>query len=112
MSALPMLALVLIVLGLIGYPLRRPTHQALLLRRAIRVPIEHLPRTGIAAITGQTIRNELSSPLTNTPCMLWHVEVLERGYKTTRLLFRQSSTQPFMPNDGTGHVLVLPEHAQ
>jgi hypothetical protein len=112
MSALPMLVLVLVVLSLIGYPLRRPIGQALLLRRAVRAPIGGLPATGVVAVVGRAVGDNLSSPLTNTPCVLWEVEVLERGYKTTRLLVRQSSTQTFTIDDGTGRVLVLPENAQ
>ena len=77
MNALPMLVLVLIVLSLIGYSLRQPIRQARLMRRATRGAIGTLPTTGIVAISGRAIGESLRSPLTDKPCLLWQVEVLE-----------------------------------
>ena len=112
MNALPMLVLVLVVLSLIGYSLRQPIQQVLLMRRAARGAIGTLPTTGIVAVSGRAIGEGLRSPLTDTPCVLWQVEVLEQRYKQMAQLFKQGSTEPFSIDDGTGQVLVLPEGGQ
>ncbi len=109
MNVIPMLVLVILAIIFLGITLRQPLQQIRRLRQAARGPIGMLPASGLIGVTGQATSEELRSPLTNTPCVLWQVIVERhrtRGRWTT--IFESKSMQPIILDDGTGRVQVLP----
>jgi hypothetical protein len=75
MQVLPALIIWIVLVVSIGLTLRQPLREIHRLRRAARVPIGLLPPTGIVEVSGQASGTDLQSPLTDTPCIFWQVEV-------------------------------------
>jgi hypothetical protein len=112
MNAIPMLLLVILVLIFIGSTLRHPLQQIRRLRRAAHGPIGTLPATGLVGVIGKVSGEELRSPLTGTPCVLWHVVVERYHNKRWRPVYQQASTEAILLDDGTGRVQVTPQAAE
>lgn len=68
-----------------------------------------------AAVSGQAfISPSLQSPITQTPCVLWHCQILENQssnkHRRVITLYDQTSTKAFTLHDSSGYVEVLPSH--
>jgi len=116
MQVLPALIIwiALVVVG--GLAVRRPLREIRRLRRAAHTPIGLLPPAEIVEVAGQASGSDLRSPLTDTPCVFWQVEV--EAYRSSGrhggwiTLFNQASTAPLTIDDGTAQVQVLPAETE
>lgn len=105
-----------IVWGAIRY--FRPSERAKReLRRVPRLTLGELPEGKRARIVGaaQVLDKSLEAPLTGRPCVYYVATVEEvRGSgdsPTVPALIREERGVPFAVDDGTGRVIVDPEHA-
>jgi hypothetical protein len=112
MNAIPMLILVIVVLIFIGSTLRRPLQQIRRLRRAVRGSIGMLPNTGLVGVSGRAGGEELPSPLSDTPCVLWQIVVERYHNKRWRTVYERSSAEPITLADESGQVQVRPTGAE
>lgn len=113
---LPALIIWLVLVVSIGLTLRQPLREIRRLRRAARVPIGLLPPAGIVEVAGQASGAEQRSPLTDTFCVFWQVEV--EAYRSSGrhgawvTIFNRTSTAPVTIADETARVQVLPTQAE
>jgi hypothetical protein len=116
MQVLPALIIWIVLVVSIGLTLRQPLREIHRLRRAARVPIGLLPPTGVVEVSGQASGTDLRSPLTDTPCIFWQVEV--EAYRSSGrhgtwiTIFDRASSAPVTIDDGTAQVQILPGQAE
>jgi E3 Ubiquitin ligase len=110
-----LLLILLAVLAAFGFILLKPLAQIIRIRRVPTLPIAALPTTGQAEVVGHAGGSVVLSPISDTPCVLWQVEVQEyRGSgKNGRwvTILKQTSGPPIEIDDGTGRVWAVPAGA-
>jgi hypothetical protein len=108
--------ILLLVLAAFAFILLKPLKQIIRLRRVPTLPIAALPSSGQVEVIGRAGGNVVRSPISDTVCVLWHVEVQEyRGSGPTgrwRTIRTQTSSQPIELTDDTGHIWVVPTGAE
>jgi E3 Ubiquitin ligase len=108
--------ILVVVLAAFGFILYKPLRQIVRIRRAPTLPIAAVPTTGQVEVVGRAGGSILLSPISDTACVLWHVEVQEyRGCgKSGRwvTILKQTSGQSIEIDDGTGRILAVPAGAE
>jgi hypothetical protein len=108
--------ILVVVLAAFGFILLKPLRQIIRIRRVPTLPIVALPTTGQVEVVGRVGGNILLSPISDTSCVLWHVEVQEyRGTgKSGRwvTILKQTSGQSIEIDDDTGRILAVPAGAE
>jgi len=111
------LPLVLVlVLAAFGYVLFAPLRQIVQFRRIPMLPIAALPKSGQVKAMGRAGGSLIRSPILDTPCVLWQVEVQEyrgsgkNGQWVT--ILKQASSPPIEIDDGTGRVWAVASGAE
>lgn len=115
------------LLGLLGGLIfSYPNFKEIMRIRHIRASaINALPLKGKAEVNGKVINNDEMgterSPLTDVPCKLWQVEVQEQKRRWGgashsyvyywETIYKQTSDEPFVINDGTGTVQIFPKNS-
>jgi hypothetical protein len=105
-----------LVLAAFGFILLKPLRQIIRIRRIPTLPIAAVPTTGQVEVVGRAGGSILLSPISDTACVLWHVEVQEyrgsgkSGHWAT--ILKQTSGQPIEIDDGTGRLLAVPADAE
>jgi E3 Ubiquitin ligase len=104
------------VLLAFGFIMLKPLRQIIRIRRVPPLPIAAVPTTGQVKVIGRAKGSILLSPISDTSCVLWHVEVQEyRGTgKSGRwvTILKQTSGQSIQIDDDTGRILVVPAGAE
>ena len=114
MDFLPLV--LLLVLTAFGYVLFAPLRQIVQFRRIPMLPIAALPKSGQVKAMGRAGGSLIRSPILDTPCVLWQLEVQEyrgsgkNGQWVT--LLKQASSPPIEIDDGTGRVWAVPSGAE
>lgn len=115
-QVLPALIIWSVLVVSIALPLRKPLREIRRLRRVSRVSIGLLPSAGIVEVAGLASGADLRSPLTDTTCVFWQVEVeAYRGsgrHGSWTTLLNRTSTTTLTIDDGTGQVQVQPAKAE
>jgi hypothetical protein len=111
------LVLILVaVLAAFGFILLKPLARIIRIRRVPTLPIAALPTTGQVEVVGRAAGRVVLSPISDTPCVLWQVEVQEyRGSgKSGRwvTILKQTSGPPVEIDDGTGRIWAVPAGAE
>jgi hypothetical protein len=111
-----LLLILLAVLAAFGFVLLKPLAQIIRIRRVPTLPIATLPTTGQVEVVGRAGGRVVPSPISDTPCVLWQVEVQEyRGSgKNGRwvTILKQISGPPVEIDDGTGRIWAVPAGAE
>lgn len=85
----------------------------LTIRRTPTERIAALPAEGLVEIVGKAEGKEMTSPVFQTTCVLWQIEVAQRktvdGETIWDTIFKKLSEEAFDVNDGTGRVQILPD---
>src|SRR5436190_22710252 len=106
-----LLLILLAVLAAFGFILLKPLAQIIRIRRVPTLPIAALPTTGQVEVIGRAGGRVVPSPISDTPCVLWQVEVQEyRGSSHNRrwvTIRKQTSGQPIEIDDGTGRIRAV-----
>src|SRR4051812_26854620 len=77
--------ILLLLLAAFAFILLKPLKQIIRLRHVPTLPIAALPSSGQVEVIGRAGGNAVRSPIADTACVLWHVEVQEyRGSGPTR----------------------------
>jgi hypothetical protein len=104
------------VLAAFGFILLKPLRQIIRIRRVPTLPIAAVPTTGQVEVVGRAGGSALLSPISDTACVLWHVEVQEyRGSGRSGrwvTILKQTSGPSIEIDDGTGRILVVPAGAE
>jgi len=83
----------------------------------LRTPTEiigALPNEGLVEIAGKVGGKIINSPITQSACVLWQIEVEERrrsgkGGTHWSTIYKKLSEESFEVSDGTGRIQVLPD---
>lgn len=111
-----LLLILLAVLAAFGFILLQPIRQIIRLRRVPTLPIGVLPHRGQVEAVGRASGSIVLSPSSDTPCVLWQVEVQEyrgsgkSGHWVT--ILKRTSSQPIEIADGTERVWTVPSDAE
>ena len=86
------------------------------IRRTPRKAINALPQAGSFEIVGKAQGDSITSPISETPCVFWQVEVKEkkmtgRGGTYWETIFRKSCQEPFEIRDETGNIKISPQRS-
>jgi hypothetical protein len=108
--------ILLVVLAAFGFILHNPLRQIIRLRRQPTLPIGTLPHSGQVEVVGRASGSTMLSPISDTACVLWLVEVQEyrssgkSGHWVT--ILKRTSSQPIEIADGSGRVWAVPSGAE
>jgi hypothetical protein len=108
--------ILVIVLAAFGFILLKPLRQIVRIRRIPTLPIAAMPTTGQVEVVGRAGGSILLSPISDTACVLWHVEVQEyrgsgkSGHWVT--ILKQTSGQSIEIDDSTGRIQAVPAGAE
>jgi len=87
------------------------------IHRTPRIAIDALPPAGSFEVVGKAQGEPVISPISETRCAFWQVEVKEkrRGSKGGvywETIYRDSSQEPFEIKDETGNIKISPQRAK
>jgi hypothetical protein len=85
----------------------------LLIYRTPRRAIHDLPQAGFVEFAGKVVKDQITSPISETPCAFWQVEVKERrtsfkGGLFWESIYLNSSQESFEIRDKTGNIKISP----
>ena len=109
-------AISLVGLGcLISFPTIK---QIIRIYRTSTSRINALPPYGLVEIVGKVEPGSITSPISQTPCAFWQVEVKEKrssgskGGSSWSTIYKKSSEEPFEIKDETGKIKIRPQQAE